>query len=104
MCGLRQANLRTELVYNFRMIMQGAGRHRGPGRRKNRYLVAALTVALLLSACTTGVQQASSPSTAAPAAVGGPLDLRGVCPSTIVIQTDWDPNAENFGALYGLLG
>jgi hypothetical protein len=37
-------------------------------------------------------------------ASGGPLDLRGVCPSTVVFQTSWLPNVENFGALYSLLG
>lgn len=32
-----------------------------------------------------------------------PVDLAGVCPETIVIQTDWFPEAE-YGAVYGLLG
>jgi hypothetical protein len=61
-------------------------------------LVAAL---LLLGACSSGGgenQQAAAPAS------GDPLDLRGACPSTIVVQTSWDPSIESFGALYALIG
>ena len=34
---------------------------------------------------------------------GEPVDLAGVCPETIVIQTDWFPESE-YGAVYNLLG
>lgn len=34
---------------------------------------------------------------------GEPVDLSGVCPDTIVIQTDWFPEAEH-GALYEMVG
>lgn len=37
------------------------------------------------------------------AAAAGAVDLSGVCPETIVIQTDWWPEAE-YGATYGLIG
>jgi hypothetical protein len=47
----------------------------------------------------------SAPAESAPAS--GPadlsVDLTGVCPETIVIQTDWFPESE-YGAVYNLLG
>ncbi|WP_345610662.1 ABC transporter substrate-binding protein [Pseudonocardia adelaidensis] len=44
------------------------------------------------------------PPAAAPAApAGGPLDLGGVCPATVVMQQDWQPQAEH-GAMYSLVG
>lgn len=74
-------------------------------QRRLRYLVGALgALALLLPGCANHVAQTNAPAAVAPAVSGGPLDLRSVCPSTVVVQIDWDPNAENFGALYGLLG
>lgn len=36
-------------------------------------------------------------------AAADPVDLSGVCPETVVIQTDWFPESE-YGAVYGLLG
>ena len=45
-----------------------------------------------------------APKRRAPTRRGGrPVDLSGVCPETIVIQTDWCPEGE-YGATYGLLG
>jgi hypothetical protein len=32
-----------------------------------------------------------------------PLNLRGVCPATVVVQSSWFPQSEH-GALYQLLG
>jgi hypothetical protein len=50
---------------------------------------------------TAGTETAG---TAAPAAEqAAAVDLSGVCPETIVIQTDWFPEGE-YGATYGLLG
>lgn len=37
------------------------------------------------------------------AAGGDPLDLRGVCPAVVTIQTDFNPESE-YGATYNLLG
>ena len=71
------------------------------GKRGLPVVVASL---LLLGACSTGSGEDKDPSTAAPAASGGPHDLRGVCPSTLVFQTAWLPNIESFGAVYSLLG
>ena len=54
--------------------------------------------------------QATTPPTSEPAssepassAASAPVDLSGVCPETIVIQTDWFPESE-YGAVYNLLG
>ena len=73
---------------------------RSRGKRGLPVVVASL---LLLGACT-GSGADTGPSTVATAGSGGPLDLRGVCPSTLVFQTSWLPNIESFGALYSLLG
>jgi hypothetical protein len=75
---------------------------------RTRAGVAAIAVAatLGLAACSGGGSTASSgggsSSSAATAASGG-LDLSGVCPATVVIQTDWNPEADH-GHLYQLLG
>jgi hypothetical protein len=73
---------------------------RSTGRRTLTAL--AVSLLLLLAACTSG----NGGDTDQPAAAGSgnPLDLRGDCPSTIVVQTSWDPTAESFGALYALIG
>ncbi|GAA0640121.1 nitrate ABC transporter substrate-binding protein [Kutzneria viridogrisea] len=57
--------------------------------------------ALALGACGGG--GATGTATALPAAPDGPLRLKGACPDTVVIQTDWSPEAEH-GGLYQLLG
>lgn len=57
-----------------------------------------LTAALALAACSSGSSSAPSESAAA-----GSVNLSGICPSTIVLQTDWNPEAEH-GGLYDLLG
>jgi hypothetical protein len=69
----------------------------------------ALASALALSACGGGGGDTAAP--AAPAApvgqaapAGGPLDLAGAgCPATVVMQQDWQPEAEH-GAMYALVG
>jgi hypothetical protein len=71
------------------------------GRRTLPALVALLLI--LATACTS----AGGGDTGQPTAGAGssdPLDLRGVCPSTIVVQTSWTPIIESWGALYALLG
>jgi hypothetical protein len=62
-----------------------------------------LAAALVLSACAGGetVPAAEPAGPAAPA--GGPLDLTGVCPATVVMQQDWQPEAEH-GGMYSLVG
>ena len=63
-------------------------------------LVGALALALAASACTSSSSSASKP--AAPPASGA-LSLKGVCPDTVVVQSNWFPEAEH-GAVYQLLG
>ncbi|ALJ21932.1 hypothetical protein [Microbacterium sp. No. 7] len=61
-------------------------------------------------ALTASALAACSPAGGTPAATGAPpeltigsVDLSGVCPDTVVIQTDWNPQAEQ-GGLFHLLG
>ena len=56
--------------------------------------------AIALSACSGGSTPAASPSDDLTI---GAVDLSGDCPATVVIQTDWNPEAEH-GHLYELLG
>ncbi|MBF4572413.1 ABC transporter substrate-binding protein [Herbiconiux sp. VKM Ac-1786] len=58
--------------------------------------------ALALSACSSG-SSAEESGGSTPAAAVGDVDLSGVCPATVVIQTGWNPEAEH-GHLYELLG
>jgi hypothetical protein len=54
-------------------------------------------------ACSSSSPSAPSESAGAPAEVGSALDLSDSCPETVVIQTDWNPEAEH-GVLYQMLG
>jgi hypothetical protein len=72
--------------------------------------VAAIAVAatLGLAACSGGGSTGSSGSSgggssSAPAAASGALDLSKVCPATVVVQTDWNPEADH-GHLYEMVG
>jgi hypothetical protein len=76
---------------------------RSTGRRTPAALAASLSLLLLLTACTSG-DGGDTDQPAAAAGSSNPLDLRGDCPSTVVVQTSWDPTAESFGALYALIG
>jgi hypothetical protein len=70
-------------------------------------LATSLAAAFALSACAGGESTDSAPPAAGPAApaapAGGPLDLTGVCPATVVMQEDWQPEAEH-GGVYSLVG
>jgi len=59
-----------------------------------------LAMVLVASGCSGG---AGSGAGAAPAAASRSVDLKGVCPDPVVVQTPWVPQAEH-GALYELLG
>jgi hypothetical protein len=63
-----------------------------------------VTSLLLLGACTSGGGGDNGQPTGGATGSSDPLDLRGVCPSTIVVQTSWTPIIESWGALYALLG
>src|SRR6266540_765421 len=68
--------------------------------RSGRLLAAALAVALLAGACTSASGGDTNP---APPAASTSLNLKGVCPDPVVVQTSWFPQAEH-GAVYQLLG
>jgi hypothetical protein len=85
-----------------------------PGRSGRAAVVAAAaaTLAITAAACSSGSSgTTSSGSGASPAASGGSAavipaadNLKAAgCPSTIVLQTDWNPEAEH-GGQYELLG
>ena len=64
----------------------------------------AVAAALALAGCAGGSAGSSSTSAAASKApAGSAVDLSGVCPATVVIQTDWNPEADH-GHLYELVG
>jgi hypothetical protein len=71
-----------------------------PPRRRGRLLVVALAAALLLAACSSAT---GSDSGYAPPAASGSVNLKGVCPDPVVVQTSWYPQSEH-GAVYQLLG
>ncbi len=58
---------------------------------------------LVLAGCGGGETAAPAGPAAAAAPAGGPLDLAGVCPATVVMQQDWQPEAEH-GAMYSVVG
>jgi hypothetical protein len=65
-----------------------------------------LAAALAAAGCSFGDDQPSSaPPQASGAAAGGGdrLNLKGVCPETVVVQTDWFPETE-YGVYYHMLG
>jgi hypothetical protein len=59
------------------------------------------TTALAVPATSLATTPPSSPPPSSP--TSEPVDLSGVCPDPIVIQTDWFPESE-YGAVYNLLG
>jgi hypothetical protein len=70
--------------------------------RKLAPVAAGLALLLTAAACSSdsGTEDTAAP---APKASGEALNLKGVCPDTVVIQTDWFPESE-YGNLYQLLG
>jgi hypothetical protein len=67
-------------------------------------LATSLAAALVLTACAGGETVPAAGPPAAPAApAGGPLDLTGACPATVVMQQDWQPEVEH-GGMYSLVG
>ncbi len=87
--------------------------------RKVTLAVPVAGLLLVAAACGSDNSGSSSATTAAPAttagaattagggtgttAAGGAVSLKDVCPATIAIQTDWNPEAEH-GHLYQMLG
>ncbi len=67
------------------------------GNRALALVTAVLGLALVAGGCGGGSE------VAAPPAASGSLDLKGVCPDPVVVQTSWYPQSEH-GAVYQLLG
>jgi hypothetical protein len=65
-------------------------------------MIVLLAAALAGAGCTSGDDKPAT-GTAPRAASADRLDLKGVCPATIVVQTDWFPETE-YGVYYHLLG
>ncbi|MEA5455779.1 ABC transporter substrate-binding protein [Sinomonas sp. JGH33] len=63
--------------------------------------VAALAVAL--TGCGGSGSADSAAKSPSPAATGPAVDLSGACPATVVVQTDWNPEADH-GHVYQMLG
>ncbi len=69
-----------------------------------RVLATGAALALLTSLAACGGDEESSAGSSAGATMAvGATDLADVCPKKVVIQTDWNPEAEH-GAQYALLG
>ena len=67
-------------------------------------IIVLAVLALTAAGCGGGGDEGgSSQSPAASAPSDASVSLTGVCPSTIVIQTDWDPESE-YGVYYHMLG
>ncbi len=72
--------------------------------RARLVLVAVAVLALVAAGCSGGGDDGgTTQTTAAAAPAGDAVNLAGACPNPIVIQTDWDPEAE-YGVYYHLLG
>jgi hypothetical protein len=71
-------------------------------RPKWTALVTALSV-LAIAGCAADDGGGSSAPAGPSASAGSPYDLAGVCPSTIVVQTDWNPESEH-GGTYKMVG
>ena len=93
------------------------GRHRPGPRRRLRVtrerltarpalrsaLLALVAVAVLTATACSPAQDAGGQPAGSAAAAGGTLDLKGVCPATVVVQSSWYPQVEH-SAVYQLLG
>ncbi|MDQ4137925.1 MAG: ABC transporter substrate-binding protein, partial [Actinomycetota bacterium] len=74
-----------------------------PLRRRTVAAVGALTGMIALAGCASASGGGGSEAPSRESLTIGATDLSDVCPATVVIQTDWNPEAEH-GAQYELLG
>jgi hypothetical protein len=72
-------------------------------RRLRLGMVVLTTAVIVATGCTNDSGGTTTGGTAAPAATGDRLNLKGSCPDTVVIQSDWFPSAE-YGATFQLVG
>jgi hypothetical protein len=66
-------------------------------------MIVLLAAALAAAGCTFGDDRPATRPASGAAPAGDRLDLKGVCPDPIVVQTDWFPETE-YGVYYHLLG
>ena len=59
-------------------------------------LIGGVALATLAAACSSGTPADSPSSSTSKAAASSAVSLAGICPSTIVVQTDWYPEADDF--------
>jgi hypothetical protein len=74
--------------------------------RRSRRLVTtavAAVAALIAAGCSNSSTTSGGQAAGSSASNGSPSALKGVCPDTVVFQTNWWPQAE-YGGLYRLLG
>ena len=72
--------------------------------RRLRLGIAVLAAAVIVAAgCTNDEGSQTTGQSAAPAASGDRLNLKGVCPDPVVLQSDWFPESEH-GVLFQLVG
>jgi len=64
---------------------------------------AGTTAGAATTQAATATTAAAAATTAAASATGGKDSLKGVCPDTVTVQTDWNPEAEH-GHLYQMIG
>jgi hypothetical protein len=75
-------------------------------RTRNRIAVVssvAAAAAVALAGCSGGTSGSTTGATSSAAVTGPAVDLSGVCPATVVVQTDWNPEADH-AHVYQLLG
>ncbi|MET0147016.1 MAG: ABC transporter substrate-binding protein [Ilumatobacteraceae bacterium] len=79
-------------------------------RRTCRWLAAPLAGVLVLAACggdddddASGTEAPAGTDAPAGSAAAGDVDLSADCPATVVLQTDWNPEAEH-GWIYNMIG
>jgi len=75
--------------------------------RRAAFTALSLLPLVALAACSSGDAggdpAAGNELDVEAAEAGGPLDLSDVCPATVVMQQDWQPESEH-GAMYALVG
>ncbi|HWK92972.1 MAG TPA: ABC transporter substrate-binding protein [Luteimicrobium sp.] len=75
-------------------------------RTRNRIVAwssVAAAAAVALTGCSGGTSGSTTGATSSAAVTGPAVDLSGVCPATVVVQTDWNPEADH-AHVYQLLG
>jgi hypothetical protein len=74
-------------------------------RSSRRFAMTALAaaVALIAAGCSDSSTTSGGQAASSSAASGSPSNLKGVCPDTVVFQTNWWAQAE-YGGLYHLVG